>query len=148
MAGSRMIVFVGPGVMAEAIAAGLIERAGWPPEAIVMSGPRPERLRDLATRLGVRTQEDSRQTAAEANVIVLSVKPQTLPEVVGGLAGGIPPGALVLSIVAGARLADLTRRLQPAAIVRAMPNTPPRSARVSRSGRRHLRRTSPSGGRA
>jgi len=124
MAGSRTIVFVGPGVMAEAIAAGLIERAGWPPEAIVMSGPRPERLRDLAARLGVRTQHDSRQAAAEANVVVLSVKPQTLPEVVGGLAGGIPAGALVLSIVAGARLADLTRRLQHGAIVRVMPNTP------------------------
>jgi pyrroline-5-carboxylate reductase len=124
MAGNRTIVFVGPGVMAEAIAAGLVERAGWPPEAIVMSGPRPERLRDLAARLGVRTQEDSRQAAAEANVVVLSVKPQTLPEVVEGLAGGIPPGALVLSIVAGARLADLSRRLQHAAIVRVMPNTP------------------------
>jgi pyrroline-5-carboxylate reductase len=124
MAGNRTIVFVGPGVMAEAIAAGLVERAGWPPEAIVMSGPRPERLRDLAARLGVRTQEDSRRAAAEANVVVLSVKPQTLPEVVEGLAGGIPPGALVLSIVAGARLADLSRRLQHAAIVRVMPNTP------------------------
>jgi pyrroline-5-carboxylate reductase len=110
--------------MAEAIAAGLVERAGWAPEAIVMSGPRPERLRDLAARLGVRTHEDSRQAAAEANVVVLSVKPQTLPEVVEGLAGGIPPGALVLSIVAGARLADLSRRLQHAAIVRVMPNTP------------------------
>lgn len=118
------IVFIGPGVMAEAMAGGLIDRAGWPPEGIVMGGPRPERLRDLAARLGVRIQEDNRQAAAEADVVVLSVKPQTLPEVVGGLAGGIPPGALVLSIVAGARLADLTRRLQHAAIVRVMPNTP------------------------
>jgi pyrroline-5-carboxylate reductase len=86
MAGSRPIVFVGPGVMAEAIAAGLIERAGWPPEAIVMSGPRLERLRDLAACLGVRTQEDSRQAAAEANVVVLSVKPPSA----GWWAGSLP----------------------------------------------------------
>jgi pyrroline-5-carboxylate reductase len=55
---------------------------------------------------------------------VLSVKPQTLPGVLEGLSGAIPPGALVLSIVAGARLEDLSRKLGHPALVRAMPNTP------------------------
>ncbi|HET7010170.1 MAG TPA: pyrroline-5-carboxylate reductase [Anaerolineales bacterium] len=118
------IAFIGPGVMAEAMAAGLIERAGWTPDRIVMSGPRQERLRELADRLGVHTSNDNRKAAAQANIVVLSVKPQTLQEVAGGLAGAIPPKALVLSIVAGARLADLKRRLSHAAVVRVMPNTP------------------------
>ncbi len=55
---------------------------------------------------------------------MLSVKPQSLPAVLEGLQGGIPAGALVLSIVAGARLCSLTEKLGHAAIVRAMPNTP------------------------
>jgi pyrroline-5-carboxylate reductase len=119
-----VIAFIGPGVMAEAMASGLIDRLGWPPDRILMSGPRLERLKDLSSRLGVRTHLDNRQAASEANVVVLSVKPQTLTDVTAGLAGGVPNGALVLSIVAGARTADLSRRLGHAAIVRVMPNTP------------------------
>jgi len=124
MTRNDIIAFIGPGVMAEAMAAGLIDRAGWPPERILMSGPRAERLSDLSARLRVRTVGDNRQAASEASVVVLSVKPQTLPDVMAGLSGGIPPEALVVSIVAGARLADLSRRLGHAAIVRVMPNTP------------------------
>jgi pyrroline-5-carboxylate reductase len=118
------IVFIGPGVMAEAMAGGLIDRAGWPPDRIVMSGPRDDRLADLSARLGVRTSQDNRAAAGQGQIVVLSVKPQTLPDVTARLAGGISSNALVLSIVAGARLADLNRRLSHAAIVRAMPNTP------------------------
>ena len=87
----------------------MIDRAGWPPERIVMSGPRPERLRDLEARLGVRTSDDNRQAVAQGQVVVLSVKPQTLPEVAGGLTGAIPAGSLVLSN-RGRRSAD---RIEP-----------------------------------
>jgi len=118
------IVFVGPGVMAEALASGLIRRAGSLPDSIVMSGPRPERLAELAERHGVRSEPESRQAVAGAQTVVLSVKPQTLDEVLRHLRGAIPPEALVLSIIAGARLADLTRGLDHAAVVRSMPNTP------------------------
>ena len=55
---------------------------------------------------------------------MLPVKPQTAPDVADGLSGSIPPAALVLSIVAGARLESLASRLKHAALVRAMPNTP------------------------
>jgi pyrroline-5-carboxylate reductase len=118
------IVFIGPGVMAEAMAAGLIDRAGWPSTSIVMSGPREERLRDLEARLRVRTTGDNRAAASEGQVVVLSVKPQTLPHVAAGLTGAVPEASVVVSIVAGARLADLSRRLEHPAIVRVMPNTP------------------------
>ncbi len=111
MSRNEIIAFIGPGVMAEAMAAGLIDRAGWPPERILMSGPRAERLSDLSARLRVRTEVDNRQAASQASVVVLSVKPQTLPEVTAGLSGGIPPEALVVSIVAGARLADRRGRI-------------------------------------
>jgi pyrroline-5-carboxylate reductase len=116
--------FIGPGVMAEAILNGLLDRAGVSPESLTASGPRPERLRELAERYGVSTSADNRSAAAGATVIVMSVKPQSLPGVLEELNGGIPAGALVLSIVAGARLSDLTGKLGHAAAVRAMPNTP------------------------
>jgi pyrroline-5-carboxylate reductase len=116
--------FIGPGVMAEAMLTGLLARAGVNPDRVTASGTRPERLRELGERYGISTTTDNREAASAATVVVLSVKPQSLPGVLEGLHGGIPAGALVLSIVAGARLSDLTGKLGHAAAVRAMPNTP------------------------
>ncbi len=116
--------FIGPGVMAEAMLHGLLDRAGVNPDSLTASGPRPERLRELAERYGIGITTDNRAAASAATVVVMSVKPQSLPGVLEGLQGGIPAGALVLSIVAGARLSDLAGKLAHAAAVRAMPNTP------------------------
>jgi pyrroline-5-carboxylate reductase len=68
--------FVGPGVMGEAMVSGLLERAGVLPEQIVMSGPRADRLAELAAGYGVGTVSESRAAVSTADVVVLSVKPQ------------------------------------------------------------------------
>ncbi|MBM2842270.1 MAG: proC, partial [Anaerolineales bacterium] len=81
MADSRNIVFVGPGVMAEAIVGGLIQRAGVPASDIGVAGPRPERLQEFKDRHGVRVDPDSRSAVAGASTVVLAVKPQTLDDV-------------------------------------------------------------------
>jgi len=120
----EQFAFIGPGVMAEAMLHGLLDRASVNPDSLTASGPRPERLRELAERYGIGTTTDNRAATSAATVVVMSVKPQSLPAVLEGLRGGIPAGALVLSIVAGARLSDLTGKLAHAAAVRAMPNTP------------------------
>src|SRR3990172_8470000 len=118
MTDQRKIVFVGPGVMAEAMVGGLIQRAGVSPAEIVLCGPRRERLQELHERHGVQVDPVSKSAAAGAGTIVISVKPQSLDEVMRGLRGAVPENALVLSIVAGARLIDLTRGLSHAAVVR------------------------------
>ncbi|HEX2696491.1 MAG TPA: pyrroline-5-carboxylate reductase, partial [Anaerolineales bacterium] len=59
----------------------------------------------------------------QADVVVLSIKPQRLSEVMKGLKG-IHPDALVLSIVAGASIQKISTGLKHKAIVRSMPNTP------------------------
>ncbi|OGO68825.1 MAG: pyrroline-5-carboxylate reductase, partial [Chloroflexi bacterium RBG_19FT_COMBO_62_14] len=107
-----------------AMATGLIQKAEVGADQITFSGPRPKRLEELAERYGTRTATDNRSAVDGAQVVVLSVKPQMAPDVADGLSGAIPPAALVLSIVAGARLESLASRLKHAALVRAMPNTP------------------------
>jgi pyrroline-5-carboxylate reductase len=62
----------------------------------------------------------------DANVVVLSVKPQRLSAVMTGLHGQIPPDALILSIVAGATIEKISAGLGHASVVRTMPNTPAR----------------------
>jgi len=118
------IAFIGPGVMAEAILARLLERGGLTPGSVRMSGPRPERLEQLRARYQIQTMTVNRQAVQGADLVALTVKPQTLPAVLQGLRAEIPDQALVLSIVAGATLGSLIEGLQHRSVIRAMPNTP------------------------
>ncbi len=119
------IVFIGPGVMAEAMIRGLLHKKSTVPENIIVSGPREERVRELQERFGVTPLVDNVTAARQGDVVVLSVKPQTLlGKVLAELQGNIPEHALVLSIVAGVPIARIAAGLGHDTIVRAMPNTP------------------------
>jgi pyrroline-5-carboxylate reductase len=117
------IAFIGPGVMAEAMLAGLLRQGLAEPASITVCGPRPARGEELQKRYGVNASSDNALSAREADVVVLSVKPQRLSEVLKGLKE-IRPDALVISIVAGASMKKIGAALKHKALVRSMPNTP------------------------
>ena len=119
----KKITFIGPGVMAEAMIAGLLHKKLAQPEEITVSGPREERGGQLHEKYGINTTTDNTSAASQADVVVLSVKPQRLSEVMKGLKG-IRAEALVLSIIAGANIKKIGTGLKHKAIVRSMPNTP------------------------
>jgi pyrroline-5-carboxylate reductase len=124
------IAFIGGGNMASALIAGLAGKltAG---ANIRVIDPNPAALEKLHTQFGVQSAASIAAGLAEADVIVLAVKPQSMREVAAQLlpqltqclaSGGQP---LVLSIAAGIRAIDLSRWLGGyQAIVRCMPNTP------------------------
>lgn len=118
------LAFVGSGAMAEAMIKGLTATAGVPGDHIVAAGPRPERGEELRARYGVRPETDNLNAIESAGIVVLSVKPQVLHGVMDQLAGRIGPDALVLSIVAGARIEAIANTLRHPSVVRSMPNTP------------------------
>ena len=119
----KKITFIGPGVMAEAMIAGLLHKKLAQPEEITVSGPREERGGQLHQKYGINTTTDNTSAASQADVVVLSVKPQRLSEVMKGLKS-IRAEALVLSIIAGANIKKIGTGLKHKAIVRSMPNTP------------------------
>jgi len=119
----KKITFIGPGVMAEAMIAGLLRQKLSRPENLVASGPRVERGEELHKKYGIKITTDNASAAHETDVVVLSVKPQRLSDVMKGLKG-IRPEALVLSIIAGASMKKIGAGLKHKAIVRSMPNTP------------------------
>lgn len=121
--------FVGGGVMAEVMIQGALDEGLLSPDRVAVSNRRPARAEELRARFGVEAGEDNRAVAARSDVLVLSVKPQTLPGVLRELGGRIPADALVISIVAGARTAVLREALGHARVVRAMPNLPCRIRR-------------------
>jgi len=118
------IAFIGSGAMAEAMIQGLLSKDIARKENIVAAGPREERCLALREKFGVATTVENAPAAAGAEVVVLSVKPQVLPHVLPALKGKVKPEALVLSIVAGARIDNIITGLSHSSVVRSMPNTP------------------------
>lgn len=119
---SYTVSFLGAGVMAETMIAGLLAE-GVSPDRIQASHRRADRAAELHARYGVQVHLDN-PAATRADVLVLAVKPQSLPHVLPVLHGHIPAGSLVLSIVAGARLPLLREGLGHDRVVRCMPNLP------------------------
>ena len=129
--------FIGCGVMAEAILAGLLRRKLVAPDQITGSHPRPARREELQKRYGIHILESNREAATRGresidaparetsgSILILAVKPQRLGIVLNELKGALGQDQLVLSIVAGARLEMIAEELLHPAVVRAMPNTP------------------------
>jgi pyrroline-5-carboxylate reductase len=110
--------------MAEAMIKGMLSRALVSPGQITAAGPRPERGAELKERYAVRPTCDNQEAVRGAGLVILSVKPQVLPRVLEQLNGQLRKDSLVLSIVAGARVAAISQGLNHSYVVRAMPNTP------------------------
>ncbi len=120
----RTITFIGPGVMAEAMISGMVNKHVAPAAALRAAGPRQERLDQLRQDYGIAVFTDNREAVQDADVIVLSVKPQSLEKVFQDIKGQLNPTSLVLSIIAGAPISKISRGLNHSSIVRSMPNTP------------------------
>ncbi len=110
--------------MAEAMLKGLLKKELAQPEQILISGPNPERNQELQERYGVQPFTDNRAAASQADIVVLSIKPQRMERVVGELKGAIKADAFILSIIAGASISKIARLSGHTRIVRCMPNTP------------------------
>jgi len=124
MMNSQTLSIIGPGVMAEAIIAGLIRNQVLPAQKIIAAGPRPERGSELIEHYGIRFSTDNTEAVSNADIVILAVKPQKLRAVLAGLRGKIDSRALVLSIIAGASIQTISSGLEHPAVIRAMPNTP------------------------
>ena len=118
------IAFIGGGAMGEAILAAVINRGLSTPQDIWVSDAKEERRQHLKQTYQVSATESNRDAATKSDIVILAIKPQTLPEVMPELSGQIKPGQLVLSIIAGARIDTLCKGLGHRQVVRVMPNTP------------------------
>ncbi len=115
---------IGAGAMGEAIIAGLLRQNLTSPENIYASEPRLDRCEELQIKYKIKTSPQNVQVLADADVVLLSVKPQILDKVLKELKGFIPSEAVVISIVAGATIEKISNGLAHQAVVRTMPNTP------------------------
>ncbi|GAO03899.1 pyrroline-5-carboxylate reductase [Anaeromyxobacter sp. PSR-1] len=121
----KKIAFLGTGNMAEALVKGLLRAGTATREEILCSEPRAERRAEIQARYGVETSGDNRALAERADIVVLSVKPQTMDPLLVEIAPAIDHRKLVVSIAAGIPILAIARKLGAGVrIVRVMPNTP------------------------
>lgn len=119
-----MIGFIGGGNMAEAIIKGIIGKGQGAREEIIVSEPREERREQLEQLYRIKTTHSNREVPSSCNIIILAVKPQTMPLVIDEIASAVTNEKTVVSIAAGITLSYLQSRLNTKKLVRVMPNTP------------------------
>ena len=126
----KSVAILGAGSMGTAILAGMI-KAHIKPEHVKVTARRVESAEALAKKFGVTAYATSYQpnanslAVAGAQVVLLSVKPTYVVEVLEQIKDVIAEDALVISVAAGVTTATIEEHLPDSvAVIRAMPNTP------------------------
>ncbi|MGC3981687.1 MAG: pyrroline-5-carboxylate reductase [Steroidobacteraceae bacterium] len=117
------LAFIGGGNMARSLIGGLIAQ-GLPAKQIVVSDPMEAQRKQLAEQYGVQVTASNNEAAAQAQLIVLAVKPQELRTVAEQMAGSLGHRPLIISVAAGIRSDNLQKWLGGLPVVRTMPNRP------------------------
>ncbi len=119
------IGFVGAGQMARALAAGMVKAGRVAPDRVVAFDPVTAAWEGFAKATpGAKRAATNAEVVKSAEVIFLAVKPQIFTTAAQEMQASITPEKLIVSIVAGIPLAQLTGKLGTQRVVRVMPNTP------------------------
>ena len=120
----RRIAFIGVGNMANAIIGGLLRSGAVDCPHLILSDKFPDKCGDYVAD-GATLAASPAEAAAQADCIVLSVKPQNFPEILPELAAveGIEK-KLIITIAAGITVDTVKTALHNAPTVRVLPNTP------------------------
>ena len=114
---------LGVGKLGEALLSGLI-RSGTAPTQLVGAEKHAERAAEVAQRYGIRTAAPA-DAVAQADVVLLAVKPQDMTALLREVAGSLRPGTLVVSLAAGITSGLVEQHLpEGTPVVRVMTNTP------------------------
>ncbi len=120
----KKICFLGAGNMAEAIISGVLSRGLFAKGDIIVSDILQERIDIFTRKFGIKGMLDNIEAVKKADIVVLSIKPQVMIDVLNEISGTIS-SQLIISIAAGITTEMIERYLpEEARIIRVMPNTP------------------------
>lgn len=122
----KTIAFIGTGNMSYAIIGGMVKN-GFAASNIIATNRNQEKLAKVAADFGVKTTADNNAALRDADVIVLSVKPQMMGDLCQSFqdSGVNFSDKLFISVAAGLTVNRLREMLgQKVKMVRCMPNTP------------------------
>ena len=125
LADDQTLTVLGCGTMGEAIVRGLLRSGRLKPQQIFATDRRPEVVRALRDKHGIRTTSNNLEACRGAAVVLVCVKPHEVANVLNtDEMRAVLAGKLLVSIAAGIRLDQLASWLPSTRVIRAMPNTP------------------------
>jgi len=117
------IGFIGVGNMGEALLHALL-KSGTPPASITFAVRRSERSAEISERYQIAPATLA-DMAARSDILLIIVKPQDLNTIMDAIAPTLKSDSLIISFLAGKRIATIEAGLGgDRAVVRIMPNTP------------------------
>ncbi len=120
-----VIGFIGLGNMAKAMISGILKDQLVNPEDIIGSSATQETMDRVSSEYGIRTNVSNKAVASAADILILAVKPLTLPVVLEEIMDAIDENKLIISVAAGKTTKWISQYFsRPVKIVRCMPNTP------------------------
>jgi len=117
--------FLGAGQMAAALARGWLAAGLVSPATLKASDPVPAARARFQEQTGCPATAGNREVVAASDILVLAVKPQTMPALLDDIRNTVTERHLIISIAAGITLRQLADGLlHNHRLVRVMPNTP------------------------
>jgi pyrroline-5-carboxylate reductase len=119
----RPIAILGSGNMGSALLKGIINAKLTPAKKITACDVSESKLQALASEWKVRTTTDLNEAVKASDILLLCLKPQTLPKALEEIKNFIRPDHLIISIVAGMRIGFIQNKIdKQIGIARVMPN--------------------------
>jgi len=120
---NRTVAILGTGNMGTSLLQGIVKAGLTPAKKIIAVDLNAEKLRMLGEQWHVRTGDNLQTAVHEAEIVLLCVKPMTIPKVLREIKTAMRDDHLVISIAAGVRIAFLQDMIgRKIGIVRTMPN--------------------------
>ncbi|KAJ4977946.1 hypothetical protein NE237_008726 [Protea cynaroides] len=116
--------FIGAGKMAESIAKGVVMSGVLPASRIRTAVYDDDSRGEVFSSFGVKLFDTNKEVVEDSNVIIFSVKPQVVKDVVLQLKPVLSKKKLLVSIAAGTNLSELQEWAGHGRFIRVMPNTP------------------------
>ena len=122
---SLRIAVLGAGNMGAALIGGIVNRVA-PASHVIATARTPERAEAVAAKYGITvTAGGNREAAERSDLIVLAVKPGTLPGVVTEIRDALSDRKILLSLAASASIGMIEKLVgKRMPVFRAMPNIP------------------------
>jgi pyrroline-5-carboxylate reductase len=121
----KKFAVLGAGKLGESLIRGLLDAGVVKAADITVTAAHPQRVAQLRESLGVAGTVSNAEAARSADIVILSVKPQSVPVVLGDLRDVLAPSQLLISVAASVSTTFIEKHLAAAVpVVRAMPNTP------------------------
>jgi len=129
---NKKLAVLGAGKLGGILLRAYLKQGLFVPNCVTASVRHAERAAALAKELGVAVTTDNREAVKSADIILLTVKPQTVVDVLQQIAPKIGAKTLVVSVAASVPTSYVEQQLAAAsggqrddvAVVRVMPNTP------------------------